>query len=182
MKIPDEWLPREQNIVNEILKEAKDSGLLKTPIPIKDIIESYLGDVHCVAKTGREYPFPEGVSAFSTKDMQNGWIIVANGNESVERQRFSIAHELAHIVLFKNQSKTVYCSRDGRGWDEDLCDRFAGDILMPEIMVREIYKSTPTPYIEDIARTFRVSRPVAEIQLKKLGLPFAAKFAYIGRF
>ena len=171
MQIPDEWLPREQNIVNEILEEAKDSGLFKTPIPIRDIIESYLGDVHCVVKMSSEI-FPEGVSAFSTKDINIGWIIAVDGRECTERQRFSVAHELAHIVLFKNESKTVYCSKGSRGWNEDLCDIFAGDILMPEIMVRDVYKSTPTPYVEDIAKIFKVSRPVAEIQLKRLGLQF----------
>src|ERR1019366_6918890 len=102
---------------------------LKTPISIKEIIESYLGDVHYVVKINSEL-FPKGVSAFSTKDMNVGWIIAVDGRECTERQRFSAAHELAHIVLFPNPSKTVCCSKDGRGWDEDLCDRFAGDILM----------------------------------------------------
>jgi len=171
MKIPDEWIPREQNVVNEILSEAKDSGLLKTPIPIREIIESYLGDVHCVSKMNSEL-FPKDVSAFSTKDINIGWIIVVDGRECTERQRFSIAHELAHIVLFSNQAKTVCCSKEGRGWDEDLCDRFAGDILMPEDMVRELYKSNPSPYVEDIAKIFKVSKPVAEIQLKRLDLRF----------
>ena len=118
MKIPEEWLPREQNVVNEILSEAKDYGLYKAPIPIGEIIESYLGDVHCVVKMESKL-FPEGVSAFSTKDMNIGWIIVINGRECTERQRFSAAHELAHIVLFKNHAKTVYCSHGGRGWDEE---------------------------------------------------------------
>lgn len=171
MQIPDEWRVKAKNKVNEILKEAQDSGYFKTPIPIRDVIESYLGDVHCVVKSNSEL-FPQGVSAFSTKDMNIGWIVVVNGQECTERQRFSAAHELAHIVLFPNQPKTVFCSKNVRGWDEDLCDEFAGDILMPEMMVRELYKATPSPYIEDVARIFKVSKPVAEIQLKRLNLAF----------
>lgn len=181
MRIPDNWQVTAKNKVNEILEESKSSGLFKTPIPIREIIETYLGDVHCVVKMTGEL-FPEGVSAFSTKDMNIGWIIAVDGRESTERQRFSVAHELAHIVLFKNQAKTVYCSRDGNGWDENLCDQFAGDILMPEAMVRELYKSGGTVYIEDVTRMFRVSRPVAEIQLKRLHLPFSVRVARFGRF
>ena len=178
MTIPDEWLPREKNMVDEILKEANDSGLFKAPIPISEIIESYLGDVHCVVKMDGGF-FPEGVSAFSTKDMNIGWIVAVDGRECNERQRFSVAHEMAHIVLFPNQPRIVYCSHDKSSWEEQLCDRFAGDILMPETMVRDIYKSNPSPYVEDIAKTFRVSRPVAEIQLKRLGLPVINRMARI---
>ncbi len=175
MRIPDEWQIKAKNKVDEIFSEVKDYCDIKAPIPIKDIIELYLGDVQCVVKS-TDGLFPEGVSAFSTKDMNFGWIIVVNGRESPERQRFSAAHELGHIVLLTNQSKTVYCSRDGVGWDEDLCDRFAGDILMPEAMIREIYKTNPRPYVEDLAKLFKVSRTVAEIQLKRFGLPFNWRF------
>jgi Zn-dependent peptidase ImmA (M78 family) len=175
MRIPPEWINKSNYKINEILEDVGPYVSLKAPIPIEKIIESYVGDVDIIRKL--DYNFPEGVSAFATKDMQNGWLIVVNGRETVERQRFSIAHELGHIVLLLNQAKKVYCSRDNKGWDEQLCDRFAGDILMPESMVREIYRLSPIPYLEDIAGYFKVSRPVAEIQLKRLGLGFASKFA-----
>jgi len=170
MRIPDEWHIVAKNKIDEILEEVKDSCSLKAPIPIKDVIESYLGDVNFVVSM--DYKFPEGVSAFSQKDMDIGWLIVINGKETIERQRFSAAHEFGHITLLRNQAKTVFCSKDGTGWDENLCDQFAGDILMPEVMVRELYKSTPSPYLADIAKAFKVSRVVAEIQLKRLRLPF----------
>jgi len=170
--IPDSWKILAKNKVNEILNEVSGCLTLKTPIPIKSVVESYLGDVHIVTHITSDVSFPEGVSAFSTKDMVYGWIIAINGRECIERQRFSLAHELAHIVLNLNQAKTVYCSRDGRGWDEDLCDQFAGDILIPENMIRRMYETNPKPFIGDIAKSFKVSWPVAEIQLKRLGLPF----------
>ena len=176
MKIPDKWQAYAKNKVDEILEEATDSCSLRTPVPITEIIESYVGDVHMIVSMNSNL-FPEGVSAFSIKDMTVGWMIVVNALEIVERQRFSAAHELAHIVLFKNQASKVFCSQNSRGWDEKLCDRFAGDILMPETLVREIYRSISSPYLEDIAKTFKVSRPVAEIQLKRMGLPFMRKEA-----
>jgi Zn-dependent peptidase ImmA (M78 family) len=176
MSIPDNWQNYAKSKVEEILQEIKDSSGLKVPIPISEIIESYLGDVHCVVRMDDDL-FPEGVSAFSTKDMTVGWIIVVNGRETPERQRFSAAHELAHIVLFKTNPKTVFCSNDKKRWDERLCDQFAGDILMPENMVRGLYKLNVVPFVEDIAKSFKVSRQVAEIQLKRLGLSFISRAA-----
>ena len=173
MIIPDEWKNFAKNMVGNILEETRDVCPLKVPIPIKEVIESYVGDVHYVSRL--DYNFPEGVSAFSTKDINIGWIIMIDEREPVVRQRFSAAHELAHIVLFKNQASTVCCSKNSRGWQEKLCDRFAGDILMPEERVRDIYMSTPMPYLEDVAKIFKVSRLVAEIQLKRLGLAFKFK-------
>jgi Zn-dependent peptidase ImmA (M78 family) len=106
--------------------------------------------------------------------MEIGWLMIINGRETPERQRFSAAHELGHLVLFKNQPNNVFCSSDS-SWNEKLCDLFAGYILMPEMLVRALYKSTSSPYLEDVAKTFRVSRLVAEIQLKRLSLPFQRK-------
>ncbi len=164
------WKILAKNKAQEVLDEVGDFLKIKAPVPIKEIIEHYVGDVHIVVRT--DVNFPVGASAFAQKDMNLGWLIVVNGRECVERQRFSLAHELAHIVVPINPSERVYCTNGCNAWDEKLCDQFAGDILMPENMVREIYKSNPKPFIGDVAKTFKVSWPVAQIQLKKLGLPF----------
>ena len=170
MSIPENWQNYAKSKVNEILQEVKDSSGLKAPIPISEVIESYIGDVHYVVSMDDD--FPEGVSAFSKKYMDIGWMVVINGRETIERQRFSSAHELAHIALFKTNPEKVFCSADNKSWDEKLCDQFAGDILMPEEMVRDLYKSNPSLQLEDIAKFFKVSLQVAEIQMKRLGLPF----------
>lgn len=168
--IPTEWKNLARNKVDEILKEVSDLLPLNGPVPILDIIEAYIVDVNIVSRMN--YPFPEGVSALSKKDMVMGWIIAINENEIVERQRFSAAHELAHITLFPNCPKEVFCSQESRSWDERLCDRFAGDILMPQEMVLKLYENDPRPYLETVAKAFKVSKPVAKIQLRRLGLPF----------
>jgi Zn-dependent peptidase ImmA (M78 family) len=170
MNTTKEWQDRSKRKAEEILREVNDFSPLSLPIPIQEVIESYLGDVQYV--TSMNDDFPEGVSAFAKKDMNVGWIVVVNGKESVERQRFSAAHELGHIVLIENQAKKVFCSGESKSWDEKVCDCFAGDILMPETTVRKLYEGKPSPFLNDVAKTFKVSRQVAEIQLKRLGLPF----------
>jgi len=170
MTVPEQWKNKCRHKVNEILSEFGTDHALKAPIPIKSVIASYLCDVEVQSRDDLE--FPEGVSAFSQRDPIIGWLIVVNGRECVERQRFSAAHEFAHIVLITNQSNKVYCSRESKSWDEKLCDRFAGDILMPEELVREAYRNDPKPRLDAVAKLFKVSKLVAEIQLKRYGLPF----------
>ena len=169
MEIPEQWKNRSKHKANEILKEVYGESL-NLPVMIKEVIQGYVGDVEIHSRT--DFPFERGVSAFSTRDMERGWFIVLNGNESVARQRFSAAHELAHIVLVPNEPIIVFHSDDDGSWVEKLCDWFAGDILMPEAAVRNVYQYEPFPNVEDIAKLFRVSKQVAKIQLEHLNLPF----------
>lgn len=169
MEIPEEWKNRSKHKANEILKEVY-GGSLNLPIVIKDVITKYLGDVEIHSRT--DFPFEEGVSAFSTRDPERGWFIVLNGNECVVRQKFSAAHEFGHIVLLPNEPSIVYHSDNNDTWAEKLCDWFAGDILVPEPAVRNVYQYEPFPYVEDIAKLFKVSKLVAKIQLEHLDLPF----------
>lgn len=165
----EQWNNLSKHRAHKILKEVYGESL-KLPVMIKEVITSYLGDVEIQSRM--DFPFKQGVSAFSTRDMDLGWLIVLNGNESIVRQRFSAAHELAHIVLVPNEPAIVYHSDDNNSWVEKLCDRFAGDILMPEQAVLNVYQYEPLPYVEYIAKLFKVSKQVAKIQLEHLGLPF----------
>ena len=65
-------------------------------------------------------------------------VIIVNGNHSEERQRFTVLHEIAHIVLgLPSQHhgatlKTGVLLRYGRRPDEEvLCDVFAAECLLP---------------------------------------------------
>jgi Zn-dependent peptidase ImmA (M78 family) len=73
----------------------------------------------------------------------------------------------------------VFCSGESNNLEEKLCDRFAGDILMPESFVRKLYKTNTPHYLEDVAKLFKVSKQVAEIQLKRLGLPFTSRRVFV---
>jgi Zn-dependent peptidase ImmA (M78 family) len=174
MNIPIEWQNYCKSKADEILREFSEHNTLTIPVPIQEIIESYVGDVNFV--THEDLDFPEGVSAFAQKDILLGWLVVVNGKECVERQRFSSAHELGHMALIQNQSSRVFCSTDKGSWQEKLCDRFAGYLLMPEGFVRDFYRKHPSPRLEEVAKAFKVSLPVAEIQLNLLKLPFNRSF------
>lgn len=68
----------------------------------------------------------------------DAYVISINRSGSETRQRFSIAHEIGHILLFEgviDQSEDLLVSlaRDHRDADiEHLCNRAASELLMPE--------------------------------------------------
>lgn len=170
MSIPLEWQIRAKEKAEEILAEYFETHPHIAPIPIQDVIEEYLGDVQFVPVM--DPFFPAGVSAFTRKDMELGWIMVINEMECIERQRFSSAHELGHVVLIPPElGEIVYCSKNNGHWVERACDLFAGHLLMPEKAVRAYLRAYPSAFLEDIAKVFKVSRQVAEIQLRLFGVP-----------
>lgn len=76
--------------------------------------------------------------------LNDSLIIVVNGNDREERRRFTILHEIAHIVLeLPSQHGETHAGllgsteSDGRPREEMLCDTFATECLFP----REFFES-----------------------------------------
>lgn len=88
-------------------------------------------------------------------------LIGVNGNHHRHRQRFTLAHELGHIVLEHPPESTcsslqiVECNREA--------DLFASELLMPDYFVTELLPRTQSPAI--LARLFDVSE---EAMVRKL--------------
>lgn len=110
-------------------------------------------------------------------------IIYINNNSSMTRQIFTLIHELAHILLTTGgitKADTTYI-RTLRGRDfriEVFCNQFAGELLMPSSDVNSLLKRTTmdAKNIEEIARTYRVSREV--VLRRALDLNLISKTAY----
>lgn len=92
-------------------------------------------------------------------------VITINKLENVERQRFTICHEVGHIVLdLPSAHQTVapwsYAKRD---LNEICCDAFAAELLMPlRLWVSAVPKGAPTvDAINQLAERFGCSYPAA---------------------
>lgn len=121
-----------------------------------------------------------GISGQITKE--NGeYFIRVNRNEARERQRFTIAHELAHFLLHKD---VIESSPDGitdnvlyrSGAPEQIeyeANRLAADLIMPmELVAKKLHDDfggvvTETT-IESLAASFQVSKAAMEIRLSTL--------------
>lgn len=107
-------------------------------------------------------------------------IIVFNANHSKQRNRFTVAHELAHYFFHMNE--TLYAHRD-KGNISDIEERnansFASALLMPKQYVMKIVNNIVDNYwgsvlstalISTISEEFNVSEKAAEVRLRKLGI------------
>lgn len=117
---------------------------------------------------------PLGVSGKLHKDPEDPtkWIIRVNRHEHKNRQRFTIAHEIAHFVLHRSEigdgltDDTFYRSglSERREWE---ANKMAADILMPWELIRtETAQGRHSP--SELAQKFGVSEAAMHI---RLGLP-----------
>ncbi len=103
-------------------------------------------------------------------------IILYRENESKNRKRFTLAHELAHCCLnaqnlkdghieFRSDQKLLHDS-------EYNANVFAGKILIPKSQLMHEYNHMIAPLSDVLAKTFGVSTNVMEKRLEYLKLPY----------
>lgn len=115
----------------------------------------------------REYDLP--VSGLA--QWHNGrWLIVLNGYEQPARQRFSLAHELFHII---NHTTRAWMHPEVPGQPgvtraEHLADYFAGCLLMPKRHVKRLFGEGRG--VEQLADDFSVSPLAIRVRMSQLGL------------
>lgn len=119
---------------------------------------------------------PRGTSGQIGQE-NGGFVIRINRHEAKHRQRFTLAHEIAHYLL--HSDKII---ADG-GWSENVllrsgqpasieyeANRLASDLVIPSGQLAEATTEYSGPItsevIEDLARRFGVSTAAMEIKLQ----------------
>jgi hypothetical protein len=116
---------------------------------------------------------PAGISGKLFKDRAHGgaegYSIVVNASDAFVRKRFTIAHELAHFILHRQQvgselSDDVWYRSGLSNEEEAEANRLAADILMPLHLIRD-YAAKGFTSVEGLAEVFGVSRDAMRIKL-----------------
>jgi Zn-dependent peptidase ImmA (M78 family) len=115
-------------------------------------------------------------------------VIGVNSANTWTRQRFTIAHEIGHYLLHKGQrglhvDRTVYLQfRDERSAtavdrDEIQANAFAAELLMPRsaltsdlLRAHAERSNTEDEFIDQLAKTFGVSRQAMNYRLVNVGI------------
>lgn len=101
------------------------------------------------------------------------WIISINKNHHVNRQRFTLAHELAHYVLHRSDSDSFTDTVFFRGASSDgmefAANAFAAELLMPEDRVRKAIRDGKLRDVGKLAEHFGVSAVAMLYRIKQLG-------------
>ncbi|MBI4336452.1 MAG: ImmA/IrrE family metallo-endopeptidase [Chloroflexi bacterium] len=154
--ITKHWLPEEVDLL------LAKQGVSKEPVNIASLAMK-LGMTRIVEKPLR------GAGALVPGG--HGFTIVVNVNQVHTRQRFTIAHELAHVLLAPDskiawrKGPTVADKRL-----ESYCDLLAADLLMPLSRFRQQLRrlSSCTPHVfmtvKNLANIFDVSLTAAAIR------------------
>jgi Zn-dependent peptidase ImmA (M78 family) len=104
------------------------------PVSVEAYVEQIKGTLKVDPSLG---PEEDGWSAMKP----NGkYCICVNGNHGVERQRFTVCHELAHIVLGlpSEHGSGAFWSYAKRSTNEIFCDVFAAELLLPYKLFRPL--------------------------------------------
>ena len=150
----------------EIISKYKS----RIPVPVVDIAHE-MG-----IKVYKSNGWPNYISGLIRKDPErggrSGYAIYTNAKHPKTRRRFTIAHELGHYVLHRDEigvgegitDDALYRSRLS-GPLERLANRFAANLLMPrDLIVEAINQGVDS--VEELAAKFEVSRSAMSICLE----------------
>lgn len=102
--------------------------------------------------------------------------ITVNVNDSYHRQRFTLAHELAHCMLhansLKNGSLELRTSLTTDEPREKEANILAGEILIPERLLKIAYANLPIAILGTLAEKFDVSENVMAARLQHLKMGY----------
>ena len=165
--------PKEWDYLDEGQKQILESHLSDYPVKVGQLAEE-LGVKVKISD------LQTGVSGQITRE-DGSYVIRVNRYEARERQRFTIAHELAHFLLHKDIINT---SPDGirdnvlyrSGAPDHIeyeANRLAAEIIMPVSLVKEALNEkfngeATEETTESLAEQFCVSKVAMEIRLENL--------------
>jgi Zn-dependent peptidase ImmA (M78 family) len=156
-------------------KLLQKAGVVGPPVPVADL----------AALAGAEVqyePFDGELSGMIMR-REGRALIGINTKDSLGRQRFSLAHELDHLLLHRSESfhldsKHPIRFRDARSStgedvDEVEANQFAAELLMPEGFlardVQEVAGEEAEVATQRLAERYQVSDQAMSIRLSVLG-------------
>ncbi len=161
--------------VSSILKKLPE---ITIPIKIEEIVRM---------RGIKIMPYPLGDDVSGLLAIQDGQATIGyNKNEPMVRRRFTIAHELGHFELHRDQSNLfvdkefIYRSENSGNTPanqimEKEANAFASAILMPSDQLRKTIQRMELDFsdgesIKELARMFEVSTTAMSIRIAGLGL------------
>ena len=121
-----------------------------------------------------EATFDNDRIAGKVEDDGENRVIYVNRNDIAPRKRFTVAHEIGHIVLHHPLDNQPFVKVDNRGANDSFdrkefeANRFAASLLMPKEESVRVWEETRD--VDDFADRMGVSKAAAAIRLESLGL------------
>ena len=177
-------MARIQKAIREAQRVLLETNVSRLPVDVERLASKW---AHVVKQqldddiSGMLVPLPKPVGG-------RHWAIVVNDSHSDVRQRFTIAHELGHLLLhgytsahadrsFKVRLRDSQSS-EGSVREEIEANRFAAELLMPADAMRRrlldhVFDYAPEKQpsereLDKLARDFNVSKQALQIRISSL--------------
>ena len=117
---------------------------------------------------------PEDTAGFIRKAEEGQVQAYLNNRDGMQRQRFTLAHELGHFYEHRGAGALSFVesrndlSSSGMDRHEVYANNFAAELLMPASILRKWWAEGQSP--EQMREKLNVSRPAFAHRLKNLGL------------
>ncbi len=164
----------------------QECHITEPPVPVKRLT------AQCGAILRLE-PFDGDISGIVSEQTNGSSIIGVNSTQSPTRQRFTIAHEIGHLLLHKGEdihidekplSKFLISRRRDNISSQATDDReieanqFAAELLMSEEFIRQSVgdldpETSVDEAIESLSRLFQVSPIAITYRLTNLGILYS---------
>lgn len=153
-------------VASYIRKQLKIDG------PVKDICKILEKNGVIIVEFDFGSSLFDGVSFIS----DNGYpIIIVNKNFSNDRKRFSIAHELGHIIM---HSAITNLYPDYRNKEVEA-NIFASELLMPEIEIKNDLRNLKLTELAELKRYWLTSMASLIMRAKDLGCISQDRYKYL---
>ncbi|XYK81801.1 MAG: ImmA/IrrE family metallo-endopeptidase [Labrenzia sp.] len=161
-------VPQEFQRISQTDKAIIEPFLDQKPVPLGAMAKA-LG---ITVKVSSLKPGESGL----IEPFEDSYRIKINRHESRERQRFTLAHEIAHFLLHRQLIDASGGIRDNvlyrSGQQESVefeANRLAAELVMPSRSIDQDLKKMQVPFseeiIEHLAKAWQVSKAAMEIKL-----------------
>ncbi len=150
-----------ETLANSVLRKGKVCG---PPVPTELIFQACK---ECPPVEIRLVPLT--TSRGAVWGLKDAWVVQLNQNDSLASRRFTLFHEVFHI-LAHCRAEPVFRKRGGKlgAFNELLAECFASCVLMPAEWVKE--KWARVQDLDRMAAIFDVTQPQMWLRLKQLKL------------
>lgn len=169
-------------IEKKALRLLRKHGVTKPEVPVERIAEAEGAIL-------RYLPTEDDVSGMLYREVDGRAVIGINQNHHPNRRRFTLAHELGHLLLHESSlfldtpRNTVRLrnerSASGTDREEVQANKFAAALLMPDPFLRRDLRRSgileALPHVDDdkfleLARSYGVSTQALTLRLVNLGV------------
>ncbi|MFH1712450.1 MAG: ImmA/IrrE family metallo-endopeptidase [Patescibacteria group bacterium] len=156
--------PRKTLAKNLAQRLVKDVGISEAPVSLQRIIEHVQTtrplDVHRI-DAGQKV---SGLLVVVRKVDAEYATIGFNGNHSWYRRRFTIAHEIGHLLL----GHTCTGNQNDGSYNEKEAHLFAGELLIPTALIKKDFKKLHD--LKALSKLYRMSESALTMKLMEARL------------